>query len=69
MKKNIIKSSLLSLGVKFGIALTLRSVAESLIEEGDPKGRVIGIACMAGVAYIAGCVITDDVLEKLYQED
>lgn len=67
--KNTIKVGLLSLGVKFGIALTLRSVAESLIKEGDSKGMVIGIACMAGAAYVAGCVITDDVLEKLYQED
>ena len=68
MKKEI-KVSLLSLGVKLGIALTLRSVAESLIKEGDSKGMVVGIACIAGAAYIAGCVITDDVLEKLYQED
>ena len=67
MKKEI-KVSLLSLGVKLGIALTLRSVAESLIKEGDSKGMVVGIACMAGAVYIAGCVITDDVLEKLYQE-
>ena len=67
--KNTIKVGLLSLGVKFGIALTLRSVAESLIKEGDSKGMVVGIACIAGAAYIAGCVITDDVLEKLYQED
>ena len=65
MKKNTIKVGLLSLGVKFGIALTLKSVGESLIKEGDSKGMVIATACMA---YIAGCFITDDVLEKLYQE-
>ena len=68
MKKEI-KVGLLSLGVKCGMSLALRSVAESLIKEADSKVTVIGIACMVGVAYIAGCVITDDVLEKLYQED
>ena len=66
--ENTIKVRLLSVGVKFGIALILRSVTESLIKEGDSKGMVVGITCMAGAAYIAGCVTTD-VLVKKYLED
>ena len=67
--KNTIKVSLLSLGVKIGLGLMLRSAAETLIKEGDSKGTVIGIACMVGAAYFAGCVVADDILEKVYQED
>ena len=68
-KKEMLKQVLVSTGIKMGIALTLKAVLKAVIEEGDSKSQLIAYAIMGIGACVAGCIVTDKIVEKLYEDE
>ena len=63
------KQLLLSFGIKSGISLVLSAALKSVVEESDSTATkvVYSVACIG--AYVAGSVVTDKILNKLYEEE
>jgi len=62
------KQFLVSTGIKAGIVLVL-SAALKGVEESDSKCQLIACAVMGFGACVAGCVVTDKFVEKLYEDE
>ena len=63
------KQFLVSTGIKMGISLTLQAVLKAVIEEGDSKSQLIAYAIMGIGACVAGYIVTDKFIEKLYEDE
>jgi len=65
----MLKHVLVSTGIKMGISLTVEAVLKTVIEEGDSKSQLIAYAIMGIGACVAGCMVTDKFIEKLYEDE
>jgi len=63
------KQFLVSTGIKMGISLVVSAALKAVIEEGDSKSQLIAYAIMGIGACVAGCIVTDKIVEKLYEDD
>ena len=63
------KQFLVSTGIKMGISLVLGTAVRAVIEEGDSKSQLIAYAIMGFGACVAGCIVTDKIVEKLYEDE
>ena len=65
----MLKHVLVSTGIKMGISLTVRAVLKTVIEEGDSKGQLIAYVIMGAGACVAGYMVTDKLIGKLYEDE
>ena len=63
------KQFLVSAGIKMGISLVVSAALKAVIEEGDSKSQLIANAIMGIGACVAGCIVTDKIVEKLYEDE
>ena len=63
------KQFLVSTGIKMGISLVVSAALKAVIEEGDSKSQLIAYAIMGIGACVAGCIVTDKIVEKLYEDE
>ena len=63
------KQFLVSTGIKMGISLVVSAALKAVIEEGDSKSQLIAYAIMGIGAGVAGCIVTDKIVEKLYEDE
>lgn len=68
-RKKEMKQFLLSFGIKSGISLVLSAALKGVVEESDSTAVKVVYSVMCVGAYFAGCVVTDKILNKLYEEE
>jgi len=63
------KELMLSVGIKSGIALVLSAAVKCVVEESDSTATRVVYSVMSIGACVAGCMVTDKIIEKLYKDE